>query len=287
MNEAQYLKNLEEEKTLRIDTARSEREAYLADLKEDGEETISSFFTETYKRYYKTFTMQYNGELFKHMDEIQDFHNLHSQYWRMVAAFSWNDLRQEQKKSLFERFPSMQEYLWIHETNINDFFVAPEIHYDFLPKAVAVAIVGMISDRFDPEKQEYKNMLDDRMWLEYNIDMRDWDKVYRDIDGWGVISSKPSVGLIPDIHMEVSGGYFEELLRDNIALDDEIKRRIIDYYETYSLEQIESLISIMEHERGEFFLLSMDEQATTVRELVEKKQHEWEEILSYYGRSES
>lgn len=292
MSEEQYLKNLEEEKNIRIETAQNERAAYLAELEErcvddDGDETISSYFTETYKRYYETFRTEFERNLFEHMDEIHRFPNLNTQYWRSLLSFTWNALNMEQKNSLFERFASMEESRWVTEENLLEVVTAPSIPNPFIPKAAAIVIIAMASNRFEESKMNSVMMLNDFMWLECNTDMRDWDKVYRDIDGWGIVSSKPSNGLIPDIHMEMSAEYFEELLRDSISLDDEIKRRIIDYYETYSLEQIEGLIEVMETERKSFFLLAIKDQISTVRELVETKQREWNEISSYYGRSES
>lgn len=269
-----------------------ERDKYLEwmdqmSVDEEGNETISADLLQIYRQYVDIFRTQYpEREFTALLDQIKTYPAINTQYWKMFGLV-WEQLSRAQQESLFERFAGMDKYRWLLDQNLQSMWIAPSIAQPFLHKAYAVAALGMLTDRYEPAKLQKATLLDDLMWLEYNINMRDWDKVYRDIDGWGIISSKPSVGLIPDIHMEVSGGYFEELLRDNIALDDEIKRRIIDYYETYSLEQIESLISIMEHERGEFFLFSMDEQATTVRELVEAKSHEWEEILSYYGRSQS
>jgi hypothetical protein len=287
MTEAQYLQSIEEEKA----AAAQQCAEYLTHLKssvydEEGDETIDAEFIETYKRYIDALRVQYPSSAFLNIiDQIPTFLNLNSYYWRIFFSFTWNALSKDQKQSLFDRFPSMEEYKWLLACDPLKMIGSSTITPPFLPKAVVVAAKAMHTERFESARLEKAALFDDLMWIDYNVDLRDYDKVYRDVDGWGIIFSTETPRLLQDIHYEFPVERIENPLRFSISLDDHTKRRIILNYADLSFEQVQGLIVTLENEIKSAFMVETAFQTTQIAELVEAKRREWQEILNDYGRS--
>jgi hypothetical protein len=286
MTKSQHLQSIEEEKA----TAAQQCAEYLTYLKssvynEEGDETIDAEFIETYKRYIDALRVQYPSSAFLNViDQIPVFPNLNSHYWRIFFSFTWNALDRDQKQSLFNRFPSMKEYEWLLECDPLEMIGSSSITPTFLPKAVAVAVKGMLTDRYESVKLQKATLLDDLMWIDYNFDLRDYGKIYRDIDGWGIIFSTDTPKLLEDIHYEYSVERIESLLRCSVSLDEETKRRIILTYTDIPFENVQALVEILENEIKGCFMFESKLQNTQLVELVEVKSQEWQEILNDYGR---
>jgi len=232
-----------------------------------------------------TYKKQYPGIRFLEViDQIKSYPAINTQYWKMFGLV-WEELSRAQQESLFERFAGMDEYRWLLDENLQSMWTTPSIAQPFLPKAYAVAALGMLTDRYEPAKLQKATLLDDLMWIDYNFDLLDYDKVYRDIDGWGIALSDYTPELLEDIHYEYSVERIESILRCLISLDEETKRRIILTYTDIASEQVEGLIGVLENEIKGCFMFESKLQNTKLTELVEAKSHEWQEILNDYGRS--
>ncbi|MDD5387340.1 MAG: hypothetical protein PHQ22_09120 [Sulfuricurvum sp.] len=290
MNLQEAFNTGQDEKASHTESRETECERYLMDLKssvydDDENETISAEFIETYKRYIEALRVQYPGSGFLNViDHIPVLPNLNSHYWRMFFSFTWNALSGDQKQSLFDRFPSMKEYGWLLECDPIKMMGSSTIVPPFIPKAAAVAAMAMRTERFESGRLEKASLIDDLMWIDYNFDLRDYDKVYRDIDGWGITFSTETPRLMQDIHYEFPVERIENPLRFSISLDDHTKRHIILNYTDLTFEQVQGLIEILENEIKSAFMVETAFQTTQIAELVEAKRREWQEILNDYRR---
>jgi hypothetical protein len=267
-----------------------ERDKYLKwmeemSVDEEGNETISADLLQIYHQYVDTFRTQYSGkEFITILDQIKTYPAINTQYWKMFGLV-WEQLSRVQQESLFERFAGMEEYRWLLDENLQSIWSAHSIVQPFLPKAYAVTALGILTDGYEPAKLQKATLLDDLMWIDYSFDLRDYDKVYRDIDGWGIALSRYTPELLEDIHYEYSVEKIESLLRCSVSLDEETKRRIILTYTDIPFENIQALVEILENEIKGCFMFESKLQNTQLAELVEAKRREWQEILNDYGRS--
>lgn len=231
-------------------------------------------FIEVYRRYVNTYKKQYPGIRFLEViDQIKLHPEINTMFWRMFFV-QWGRLTYMDKFQLFYRFPVLLEsYSWLFHADAKELRIAPTIEYPFVPKAVAIAVTGIATKRFDPSEIRSVTFLYDLVWVDLNFDMRDYERVYRDVDGWGIWHSDCKMPLLVDNIRATAQKKLECLVRCSLSLDTESKISILT--NTVDDKEKQKWIKVLIKEAQSAYLLESKKQNTEIADAVDMKATEW------------
>lgn len=240
---------------------------------------LMNHFIDTYKRYIDTFHEQYGVYHFVDaLDQIERFSILDRWFWRMFMS-AWRTLDDSQKSEIISTFPSLAGYEWMMASDKAERFELP-----FVPRAVTIAVASIITHKFDSDTvAKISDAYHSFVWVDYNFDLRDYERIYRSERGWGILEpcDWPYGGTEPKPEE------FLRLLQLLVSFGLEDKIDLLNRFETFETDKLQRYIDDFNREIKAVFLMDMRFQNNAVAKGIVQKQREWEEILSYYGRSES
>ncbi|MDD5387341.1 MAG: hypothetical protein PHQ22_09125 [Sulfuricurvum sp.] len=244
-----------------------------------GEEGMQKWFLKTYKLYVETYREEY--QVYHFVDalyHIRRFPQLDRWFWQMFIG-TWKQLTESQKETLIEDFPSMSEYRWLLEPDSPELMMSEPIETKFIPRAFAIAVASIVTEKFDPTlTAKVASAHHDFVWIDFNFDMRDYDRITRNRYGWGIFEHSANE-YWPEGE-EPQNEEFLRLLKLLVSFDPEQKSDFLGHFESFSDVELHRYIDDFYKEVKAVFLMDHRYQNHSIAKAISKRQSEWNEIMS-------